>query len=182
MLRIEGAVSAGRRAMKDTDAGGRSPSRRATASWSSCPAANRDGSEFDHPDVVRVTREPNRHLSFGAGPHRCLGSHLARVEIRIALEELHRRIPDYRIDPDRPSVFNAGQVRGVVELPVLFTPETDEPRLTELCTDGITYWAGKPRTGRDRLRRHRPGRLRDAGPPGPTPPRTGTSPTRPAPG
>ena len=122
MLRIEGAVSAGRRATKDTVLAG-VPIQEGDRVLVVLSAANRDGSEFPDPDVVHVTREPNRHLSFGAGPHRCLGSHLARVEIRIALEELHRRIPDYRIDPDKPSVFNAGQVRGVVELPVLFTPE-----------------------------------------------------------
>jgi cytochrome P450 len=125
MLRIEGAVSAGRRAMKDTELAGVSI-KEGDRVLVVLSAANRDHSEFDQPDVVRITREPNRHLSFGAGPHRCLGSHLARVEIRIALEELHRRIPDYRIDPEKPSVFNAGQVRGVVELPVLFTPEKAE--------------------------------------------------------
>jgi cytochrome P450 len=125
MLRIEGAVSAGRRAMKDTELAGVTI-KEGDRVLVVLSAANRDSSEFDQPDVVRVTREPNRHLSFGAGPHRCLGSHLARVEIRIALEELHRRIPDYRIDPDKPSVFNAGQVRGVVTLPVLFTPEKSE--------------------------------------------------------
>ncbi len=122
MLRMEGAVSAGRRATKDTEIGG-IPIQEGDRVLVVLSAANRDDSEFDAPDVVRITREPNRHLSFGAGPHRCLGSHLARVEIRIALEELHRRIPDYRIDPSKPSVFNAGQVRGVVTLPVLFTPE-----------------------------------------------------------
>ncbi|GAA0630439.1 cytochrome P450 [Sporichthya brevicatena] len=122
MLRMEGAVSAGRRATKDTEIAGQ-PIQEGDRVLVVLSAANRDDSEFDAPDVVRITREPNRHLSFGAGPHRCLGSHLARVEIRIALEELHRRIPDYRIDPSKPSVFNAGQVRGVVTLPVLFTPE-----------------------------------------------------------
>jgi cytochrome P450 len=122
MLRSEGAVSAGRRATRDTELAG-VPISEGDRVLVVLASANRDDSEFDQPDVVRITREPNRHLSFGAGPHRCLGSHLARVEIRIALEELHKRIPDYCIDPDRPSVFNAGQVRGVVELPVLFTPE-----------------------------------------------------------
>ena len=125
MLRMEGAVSAGRRAMKDTELAG-IPIKEGDRVLVVLSAANRDSSEFDSPDVVRITREPNRHLSFGAGPHRCLGSHLARVEIRIALEELHRRIRDYRIDPEKPSVYNAGQVRGVVTLPVRFTPEKAE--------------------------------------------------------
>ena len=57
-------------------------------------AANGDA-EFTDPNVVDFRREGNRHLAFGAGPHRCLGSHLARMELRIALEEFHKRIPEY---------------------------------------------------------------------------------------
>jgi cytochrome P450 len=59
-------------------------------------AANLDD-EFPEASRVEFAREANRHLAFGAGPHRCLGSHLARLEQRVALEEWHRRIPDYRI-------------------------------------------------------------------------------------
>jgi cytochrome P450 len=59
-------------------------------------AANLDD-EFPEASRVDFAREANRHLAFGAGPHRCLGSHLARLEQRVALEEWHRRIPDYRI-------------------------------------------------------------------------------------
>jgi cytochrome P450 len=85
--------------------------------------ANRDGREFDNPDNMEVTRTPNRHLSFGTGPHRCLGSHLARVVLRIAFEELLRRLPDIEPDPDRSSISNTAQVRGVLELHTRFTPE-----------------------------------------------------------
>lgn len=60
-------------------------------------AADTDGAEFPDAEVVDFARERNRHVAFGAGPHRCLGSHFARMELRVALEELHRRIPDYRI-------------------------------------------------------------------------------------
>ena len=49
--------------------------------------------------VVDLAREPNRHIAFGRGIHRCLGSHLARRELRVALTELHRRIPDYHVEP-----------------------------------------------------------------------------------
>jgi cytochrome P450 len=66
---------------------------------------------------------PNRHLSFGSGPHRCLGSHLARVELQLVFEELHRRIPDYRVDTGKQVVSHPSQVRGVLELPIVFTPE-----------------------------------------------------------
>ena len=86
----------------------------------SSAGANSDPREFDDPGAVRIDRTPNRHLSFGSGPHRCLGSHLARVELRIALEELHRRIPDYRLAG--PVVQHPSQVRGVVRMPIAFTP------------------------------------------------------------
>ena len=78
---------------------------------------------LDNPDDMEVTRTPNRHLSFGTGPHRCLGSHLARVVLRIAFEELLRRLPDIEPDPDRSSISNTAQVRGVLELHTRFTPE-----------------------------------------------------------
>jgi cytochrome P450 len=62
-------------------------------------AANLDPSEFDDPMEVRFDREVNRHIAFGGGVHRCLGSHLARRELRVALAEWHRRIPDYGLSP-----------------------------------------------------------------------------------
>ena len=86
-------------------------------------AANRDAREFDTPESLHPDRAPNRHLAFGAGPHRCVGSHLARIEISLALQEIHRRIPDYRLDPDQPVLTHASQVRGVLRLPLIFTPE-----------------------------------------------------------
>jgi cytochrome P450 len=67
-------------------------------------------------------------LAFGSGPHRCIGSHLARIEMSIALQELHRRIPDYRVDPDKPTISHATQIRGVLTLPILFTPEAPRPQ------------------------------------------------------
>jgi len=60
-------------------------------------AANVDPAEYDDPFDVRFDREINRHLAFGGGVHRCLGSHLARRELRITLREWHRRIPDYEL-------------------------------------------------------------------------------------
>ncbi|MEV7871592.1 cytochrome P450 [Streptomyces sp. NPDC088124] len=122
ILRLEAAVSAGRRVTRDTELGG-VRLRAGDQLLLLLNGANRDGGEFTDPDEVRVDRTPNRHLSFGSGPHRCLGSHLARIELRIALEEIHRRIPDYRIDPEDRVVSHATQVRGVVRLPLVFTPE-----------------------------------------------------------
>lgn len=62
-------------------------------------AANLDPAEFPEPLEVRFDRDVNRHLAFGGGVHRCLGSHLARLELRIALREWHRRIPEYTLSP-----------------------------------------------------------------------------------
>jgi cytochrome P450 len=121
MLRIEAAVSPGRKVMADTSLAG-IPLAAGDTVLLVLAAANADAREFDEPAKVRIERSPNRHLSFGSGPHRCLGSHLARVELRIALEELHRRIPDYLVDAGE-LVQHPSQVRGVVRMPVTFTPE-----------------------------------------------------------
>lgn len=122
MLRIEAAVSPGRRVRHDTTLGG-IELKEGDQLLLVLAGANRDGREFDDPDVVHIERTPNRHLSFGSGPHRCLGSHLARVELQLVFEELHKRIPDYRIDTEKQVVSHPSQVRGVLELPILFTPE-----------------------------------------------------------
>ena len=68
-------------------------------------AANVDPAEYPDAMEVRFDRDVNRHLTFGGGVHRCLGSHLARRELRVTLREWHRRIPDYGIKPgDRAAV------------------------------------------------------------------------------
>jgi len=63
-------------------------------------AANLDPAEFDDPFEVNFDREINRHVAFGGGVHRCLGSHLARRELRVTLREWHRRIPEYQLKPN----------------------------------------------------------------------------------
>src|SRR5690606_35450361 len=78
----------------------------------SFPAANRDPEVFEDADEVVIDREVNRHAAFGLGPHRCLGSHLARMELRVALEAWLARFPDFSLaDPDAV-VWSPGQVRG----------------------------------------------------------------------
>ena len=84
-------------------------------------AAGTDEREFDHADAVDFAREPNRHLSFGGGPHRCLGSHLARMELRVALEEWHTRIPEYDLEAGFEPSFSPG-IRQAVSLPLVFAP------------------------------------------------------------
>jgi cytochrome P450 len=86
-------------------------------------SANIDDSEFPDPDIVDFERPANRHLAFGSGIHRCLGSHLARLELRVALEELHKRIPDYTIKPGETPKYTMG-IRAVEYLPLVFTPAT----------------------------------------------------------
>lgn len=123
VLRIEASVSVGRKVTQDTVLGG-VPLKAGDQLLIVLPAVNRDSREFDAPDDFNVERTPNRHLTFGSGPHRCVGSHLARIELRIALEELNRRLPDYRVDPDGQVLQHASQVRGVLQLPVVFTAES----------------------------------------------------------
>jgi cytochrome P450 len=81
-------------------------------------AANLDDAEFPEAADVRWDRNPNRHIAFGGGIHRCLGSHLARLELRVALREWHRRIPDYSIKPGVDLVYTPG-IRAVDSFPML---------------------------------------------------------------
>jgi cytochrome P450 len=80
-------------------------------------AANLDPGEFDAADTVDFGRTRNRQIAFGAGHHRCLGSHLARMELRVALEEWHRRIPAYRIQEGEVPIYSTG-IREVQYLPL----------------------------------------------------------------
>jgi cytochrome P450 len=82
-------------------------------------AANVDESEFVSPGDVLLDRESNRHLAFGGGPHRCLGSHLARMELRVALEEFHKRIPEYKIADGIELHFSPG-IRQAENLQLVF--------------------------------------------------------------
>ena len=92
-------------------------------------AANMDPDAFPDPARVDFDRPNNRHIAFASGFHRCLGSHLARLELRVAMETLHRRIPDYRPDPNQPPGYlNNAPVRCVDPLPLVFTPAAGSPR------------------------------------------------------
>jgi cytochrome P450 len=84
----------------------------------SFPAANRDPAAFEDPDGVVIDRQINRHAAFGLGIHRCVGSHLARMELRVALEVWLQAFPSFHLaDPDAV-VWAGGQVRGPRRLPV----------------------------------------------------------------
>ena len=87
-------------------------------------SANRDPRAFDDADSFRIDRDPNPHLAFGFGPHFCLGSSLARMEIKVVFQELFRRLPDIEvIDPDSlPARAPSAFVAGLQRLPARFTP------------------------------------------------------------
>jgi cytochrome P450 len=86
-------------------------------------AANLDDTEFPDAAAVNFDRGVNRHLAFGGGIHRCLGSHLARLELRVALREWHRRIPEYRVKPGVELEFTPG-IRSLAAFPMLLGPST----------------------------------------------------------
>lgn len=81
-------------------------------------AGNRDEGMGADASAVRLDRETPRHLTFGAGPHRCIGAHLARVELTVALEEWHRRIPEYGIADMSKVRERGGQICGLAALPL----------------------------------------------------------------
>jgi cytochrome P450 len=85
----------------------------------SFPAANRDPAVFPDADQVIIDRRENRHAAFGLGIHRCIGSNLARMEIRMALEEWLARIPEFRLAPGGTVTWSEGTVRGPRRLPLL---------------------------------------------------------------
>ena len=81
-------------------------------------AANRDGAQFRDPDTVDLGRQPNRHLTFGQGPHFCLGAQLARLEARIAIPALIERFPNMSPGSAPPVWLDSLVMRGLKSLPV----------------------------------------------------------------
>jgi cytochrome P450 len=77
-----------------------------------------DPREFPTPEAFDLGRENANHLIFGAGPHRCLGSHLARVELQVLYQVVLERLPVFRLDPDRQPVFHPGNILSVSSLPI----------------------------------------------------------------
>jgi hypothetical protein len=83
------------------------------------PAANRDPQAFERADEFVLDRAANRHVAFGVGIHRCAGSNLARMELRVAIQEWLARIPSFHVEEGQPVRWAGGQVRGPRELPVV---------------------------------------------------------------
>ena len=108
-----------RASLEDTSLGG-CPVKKGDQVMIMIGSANTDEAEFEDADTVRFDREANRHIAFGGGIHRCLGSHLARLELRVALREWHRRIPEYSVEPDHTLVYTGG-IRSIDHFPMRFT-------------------------------------------------------------
>jgi cytochrome P450 len=109
----------GRTAMRDTSIGGE-PIPAGGKLVCALAAANRDPAEFDHPDEFDMNRVSNRHFAFGVGPHRCIGSNLARMEIKVAIERILARIPSYELAPGWTYRRRGGFVHGPESLEIVF--------------------------------------------------------------
>jgi cytochrome P450 len=110
-----------RLATRDTEISG-TPIPKGSTVMLMLAAANRDETRFAEPDRYDIFREnPKPHISFGQGPHACIGTHLARMEMRVSLNLLLDRLPNLRLDPDGDDPHIRGQIfRSPTSLPVLF--------------------------------------------------------------
>ncbi|MBB5707441.1 cytochrome P450 [Sphingopyxis panaciterrulae] len=84
-----------------------------------------DPEEFENPEKIDLGRSPNRHNAFSFGPHRCLGSHLARREIQVAIDEWLKRIPEFSVEPGFEPETLGGGVMGMKELRLVWAPRQD---------------------------------------------------------
>lgn len=85
-------------------------------------SANHDETIFDKPDEVVLDRFPNRHMGFGAGPHRCVGSHLGKLGVRVGLEEFLAAFSDFEVTDYYALRYNGGEGRGLLTVPMRATP------------------------------------------------------------
>jgi cytochrome P450 len=116
-LRAFAPVTMARRLIEDTEYNG-CPIKAGERVLMNFPAANRDPEVFPDADTVILDRQQNRHLAFGAGIHRCAGSNLARMELRVAVEEWLHRIPEFEVTDPTEVTWAGGQVRGPRTVPV----------------------------------------------------------------
>jgi len=119
LLRAYAPVTMARRLSHDVEFNG-CPMKAGDRILMNFPAANRDPEQFPEPDKVILDREDNRHVAFGAGIHRCAGSNLARMELRVAIEEFITRIPEFELKDPALVTWAGGQVRGPRNIPVVF--------------------------------------------------------------
>jgi cytochrome P450 len=115
-LRAYPIVSMARKVTQDVDFHG-CPMHKGDMVLLSIQSATRDPDVFADPAEVKLDRTPNRHIAFGASEHRCVGSHLARAELQIAVEEWHKRIPEYRVSDGEEVLAHGGQI-SLLSLPL----------------------------------------------------------------
>ena len=123
IMRFESPVpsSGARMAIRDTEVNG-VPIKQGEMVYLCWASANLDPSAFDRPLETDLDRIENRHIAFAAGIHRCLGSHLARAELRASVDQLHRRIPDYWVTEGEQIRYEFAGVRQAKYLPLSFAP------------------------------------------------------------
>ena len=119
LLRAYSPVTMARITVEDIEVGG-CPMKAGDKVLMNFPGANRDPEIFENPDDVILDRAHNRHVAFGAGIHRCAGSNLARMELRVAIEEWIKRIPSFQLADNADVTWAGGQVRGPRTVPVVF--------------------------------------------------------------
>lgn len=120
LLRAYSPVTMARVATSDTEVAG-CPISEGDHIVLNFPSANRDPEQFPDADKVLLDRAANRHVAFGVGIHRCAGSNLARMEMRVAVEEWLARIPEFTLADGATVTWAGGQVRGPRECPVVFS-------------------------------------------------------------
>ena len=118
VLRYYAPVSMARQVVKDVEVAG-CPMRAGEQTLINFPAANHDPEAFENPEEFQIDRMRNRHVAFGMGIHRCVGSNLARLELLVGLQEWIKAFPRYTLDPARETLWANGQVRGPRNIPVL---------------------------------------------------------------
>jgi cytochrome P450 len=114
-LRFFAFVAPARKVMEDVEFHG-CPLKKGDMVFVPLSGATRDPARFEHAATLQIDRPENNHVAFGAGPHRCLGSNLARRELRVALEEWHRVIPDYRLTEGVEVTEHGGGLYGIDRL------------------------------------------------------------------
>jgi cytochrome P450 len=114
ILRVYSFVVPARKATKDVEVGG-CPVKSGEMVMLPLAVSNRDPERYENPLEVDPHRSASNHIAFGSGPHRCLGSHLARLELNVAVQEWHKRIPDYRIAAGQ-DLEQTGNMYGIKSL------------------------------------------------------------------
>jgi cytochrome P450 len=118
VLRYYAPVTMARKVIADTEIAG-CPVHAGDQMLLTFPAANHDPAAFENADQFQLDRERNRHVAFGLGIHRCVGSNLARLELLVALQEWVRAFPDYTLDTSQKTTWANGQIRGPRNVPVI---------------------------------------------------------------